>query len=156
MQKQLQNKKIAILVANGVSETNMTEVQKGLMKAGAFMRTISCDHAIINSWSGSGWGVNFAVDASLNTALGVDYDMLIIPGGERSIEKLTKTAHTKRFISSLVKLNRPIGVIEGGQELLQAIDVDIKAENIVIVEENEMNVMVSHFAESVDDLAEAA
>ena len=156
MNKPLQNKKIAILAANGVNETNMTEVQKGLMKAGAFMRTISCDHAIINSWNGAGWGVNFAVDASLSTALGVDYDMLIIPGGERSIEKLTKTAHTKRFISSFVKLNRPIGMIEGGQKLLEAIEIDTNAQNVIIVDENEMNVMVSHFSDTDEQLPEAA
>lgn len=156
MNKPLQNKKIAILAANGVNETNMTEIQKALMKAGAFMRTISSDHSIINSWNGSGWGLNFAVDASLNTALGVDYDMLIIPGGERSVEKLTKTAHTKRFISSFVKLNRPIGIIENGQKLLDEIEVSKTSENIIIVDENEINVMISHFSETDLDLPEAA
>ena len=156
MEKPLQNKKIAILTANGVNESHMTEIQRGLMKAGAYLRTISVDHAIINSWNGSGWGMNFAVDAALNTALGVDYDMLILPGGERATEKLTKTAHTKRFIASFVRLNRPIGVIEDGEKLLEIVETDVNAQNVVQIEENEMNVLVTFFAEHSEDLAEAA
>ncbi len=156
MQKPLQNKKIAILCANGVSESHMTEVQKGLMKAGAFIRTISIDHAIINSWNGTGWGVNFAVDASLNTALGVDYDMIIIPGGERSIEKLMKTPHSKRFISSLVRLNRPIGIIEDGVKLLEVTETSIDAENVILIDAHEMSVMVQHFADHSEELSVAA
>ncbi len=157
MQKLLQNKKIAILAAGGVNERHMTEIQKGLMKAGAFMRVISVDTALINSWNGSGWGVNFTVDVNLNTALGVDYDMLIIPGGARSIERFSRTAHTKRFISSLARLHRPIGVIEDGAELLKIAEVDKNAENIIHIDENEMAVLVTHFAEnSSEQLLEAA
>ena len=156
MQKPLQNKKVAILASSGVNESHMTEIQKGLMKAGAFMRIISIDHALITSWNGSGWGMNFAVDSALNTALGVDYDMLIIPGGERSIEKLGRTAHTKRFVSSLARLNRPLGVIEDGVNLLDIAELDKNAQNVIQIDENEMSVLVTHFAENSPELAEAA
>ncbi|MCB9964200.1 MAG: DJ-1/PfpI family protein [Rhodospirillales bacterium] len=157
MHKPLQNQKVAILAASGVTETHMTEIQKNLMKTGAFARIISVDHALLNSWNGSGWGVNFAVDAALSTALGVDYDMLIIPGGTRSTEKLMRTAHTKRFLDSFMRLQKPICVVEDGAELLDSCGIDRKSENIAVIDENEMSVMVTHFIESAQpDMAAAA
>ena len=58
------------------------------------------------------FGHNFAVDVSLNTALGVDYAGLVIPGGQQSIEKLKQTAHSRRFIGSFMAAQKPVAVME--------------------------------------------
>ncbi|MCB1650431.1 MAG: DJ-1/PfpI family protein [Alphaproteobacteria bacterium] len=118
MQKPLLGEKIAVLVANGFSEKDLTATQRELMAAGANMRIVSMDHGLVNSWSDEGWGLNFAADQVLSEALAVDYTMLMIPGGERSIEKLKLTAHTRRFLGGFMKANKPVALFEEAVSLL--------------------------------------
>ena len=118
MKKPLLGKKIAVLVANGFSEKDLTFTQKAMMGAGADMRIVSMDHGLVNSWNTEGWGLNYAADQVLSRALAADYDMLIVPGGHRSVEKLELTAHTRRFISGFVNTGKPVAIYGSAMELL--------------------------------------
>jgi len=113
----LTGQKAAILVSGGFSEQDVTAVQHALLDAGATMRIISPDQGLVNGWNGREWGHHFAVDCSLNAALGADYDMLIIPGGIRSLDKLKLTAHTRRFFSSFIMSGKPVIVMGGALSL---------------------------------------
>lgn len=116
--KSLSGVKIAVLVAGGFCEQDLTEMQRAMQKTGANMRVVSMDQGLVNSWNGTGWGLNFAPDALLNAALAADYDMLIIPGGQRSAEKLKLTAHTKRFIGGFTDTGKPVVAFDEALELL--------------------------------------
>lgn len=118
MMKPLAGTKIAVLVANGFDEANFIAAQKMMQETGATMRLVSTNQGLVNGWDGSGWGHNYAVDAPLNTALGVDYEALIIPGGQRSIEKLKMTAHTRRFIGSFMAADKVVAVMGDAVELM--------------------------------------
>lgn len=118
MRKTLQGTKIAVLVANGFSEKDMTLTQQALLPAGASIRIVSMDHGLVNSWNESGWGLNFASDQVLSEALAADYDMLIVPGGQRSIDKLKMTAHTRRFVGGFVDAGKPAALFEEAVGLL--------------------------------------
>lgn len=107
MMKPLTGTKIAVLVANGFEEKSFLAAQKLMLEMGATIRIISTNQGLVNGWDGDAWGHNYAVDAPLNTALGVDFDAVILPGGERSNEKLKMTAHTRRFIGSFMAANKP-------------------------------------------------
>lgn len=106
--KILSGSKIAILVANGCTEQDMTEAQRALIETGATTKIVSPDAGLVNGWSGKQWGHHYAVDAALSTALSADYDMLVIPGGQRSLDKLKMTAHTKRFINGFLLSEKPV------------------------------------------------
>ncbi|MBL4804994.1 MAG: DJ-1/PfpI family protein [Alphaproteobacteria bacterium] len=108
MNKPLLGKKIAVLVANGFAERDLTHTQKRMSGTGANMRIISMDHGLVNSWTSEGWGLHFAADQVLSQALAADFDILIIPGGHRSIEKLSLTAHTRRFLGGFVDTGKPV------------------------------------------------
>jgi len=54
----------------------------------------------------------------LSAALAADFDMLIIPGGQRSVEKLKLTAHTRRFIGGFVDTGKPVALFEEAVALL--------------------------------------
>lgn len=118
MKKTLQGVKIAVLVANGFSEKDMTLTQQALLYAGATIRLVSMDQGLVNSWNESGWGLNFAADQTLSEALAADYDMLIVPGGQRSVDKLKLTAHTRRFIGGFADAGKPLALFEEAGELL--------------------------------------
>lgn len=108
MAKPLQSLKMAVLMANGFNESEFLAIQRTMIEQGASLRIVSTDSGLVNGWDGKGWGHNFAVDAQLNTALGIDFDALIIPGGQRSLDKLKLTAHSRRFIGSFLAAVKPI------------------------------------------------
>ncbi len=102
MHKPLFGQKVAILVANGFSEQDLIKTQRVAQGLGGDTRIVSMDQGLVNSWNGEGWGLNFAADQGLNSALAADYSVLLIPGGQRSIDKLKLTAHTRRFINGFL------------------------------------------------------
>lgn len=118
MKKSLLGVKTALLVANGFSEMNMTSAQKALLAVGANVRIVSPENGLVNGWDGQGWGHHFAVDAPLSAALAADYALMVIPGGQRSLDKLNLTAHTKRFISGFMNAGKPVAVMDDAIRLL--------------------------------------
>ncbi|MGB0720298.1 MAG: DJ-1/PfpI family protein [Bdellovibrionales bacterium] len=114
----LLGQKVAFLVANGFSEKDLLEAQRGVQALGGNTRIVSMDQGLVNSWNGQSWGLNFAVDQTLNTALGADYDILVVPGGHKSAEKLQLTAHTKRFIKSFMDTGKPVVMLNEAVDLL--------------------------------------
>ena len=120
--KPLAQKTVAILAANGFEETEMTEPQRGLLAAGATVKLISPEQSLVNGWHGGAWGHYFPVDAPLSSALAADFDALIVPGGERSVQKLMGTPHTQRFLKGFMDGDKPVAVIGGSINLLAAAD----------------------------------
>ncbi|MCD8562566.1 MAG: DJ-1/PfpI family protein [Alphaproteobacteria bacterium] len=118
MSKTLIHEKVAILVANGFNEQEMTLTQKLMQKLGAHTRLISMDHGLVNSWTGTAWGHHFAADCVLSSALAADFSMLLIPGGRRSVEKLKLTAHTQRFINGFLNAGKPLALMGDAVQLL--------------------------------------
>ena len=118
MSKPMLGQKLAVLVANGFCETDLTTAQRTLQKAGVNVRIVSMDQGLVNSWNGNGWGLNYAADHALNAALAADFDILLIPGGQRSIEKLKLTAHTKRFINGFMNAAKPVIAFDEALDLL--------------------------------------
>jgi len=122
MAKALQSQKIAVLISNGFNETEFLTIQKTMIEQGASLRIVSTDSGLVNGWDGKGWGHNFAIDAQLNTALGIDYDAVIIPGGQRSLDKLKLTAHSRRFIGSFIAAIKPVICMGDAVQLLAHTD----------------------------------
>lgn len=122
MDQPLAGKTIAILVANGFEETEMTEPQRALLKAGATLRVISPEQGLVNGWHGTAWGHYFPVDKQIAEVLAADFDMLLLPGGERSIAKLSQNPHTRRILSSFMDGGKPVAAIDDGVQLLAAVD----------------------------------
>ncbi len=122
MAKALQSQKIAVLISNGFNEHEFLSIQKAMIEQGASLRIVSTDSGLVNGWDGKGWGHNFAIDAQLNTALGIDYDAVIIPGGQRSLDKLKLTAHSRRFIGSFLAAMKPVVCMGDAVQLLAHTD----------------------------------
>ena len=122
MAKTLQSQKIAVLISNGFNENEFLMIQKAMIAEGAVLKLVSTDSGLVNGWDGKGWGHNFAVDAQLNTALGIDYDAMIVVGGQRSLDKLKLTAHSRRFIGSFMAAMKPVICMGDAVQLLAHTD----------------------------------
>lgn len=118
----LAGKTIAILVASGFEETEMTEPQRGLLASGATMKVVSHEQGLVNGWHGKAWGHYFPVDVPLSSALAADFDAVLVPGGFRSIEKLAGVAHTQRFLRGFADAGKPMAVFGKAISLLAAAD----------------------------------
>jgi protease I len=121
MQKPLAGKNVAILVASGFEELQMTEPQKALLALGATVKLVGPE-SLANGWHGDSWGHYFPVDKQLSTMLSADYDMLLVPGGARSMIKLAQTPHTKRIVSAFIDDQKPVAIIGDGVEILVTAD----------------------------------
>lgn len=116
----LAGRTIAILVANGFEETEMTEPQRALLGAGAALKLVSSEQGLVNGWHDRSWGHYFPVDVAISEALAADFDGLLIPGGQRGIEKLAQSAHVKRFLKGFVDGNKPVAAVGHAPALLIA------------------------------------
>lgn len=120
---------VAVMVASGFEETEMTEPQRALLKAGASLQIVSPDQGLVNGWHGKSWGHFFPVDRQIGAVLGSDFDMLLLPGGERSITKLIENPHSRRIIGHFFDAGKPIAAIDHGVRLL-AISQKLKGHRV--------------------------
>lgn len=120
MHKPLSGQKIAILVANGFDEVDMTHTQRALAGLGATLKIISTENGLVNSWTGTSWGHHFPTDANVSSVLAADYDGLFVPGGSRSVSKLKDNAHCRRITRSFFDAGKPMMFLGCAVELLAA------------------------------------
>ncbi|KZD12620.1 DJ-1/PfpI family protein [Oceanibaculum pacificum] len=118
----LAGRKIAILVASGFEEVQMTDAQKTLIAAGAQTKVISRENGLVNGWHENSWGHFFPIDADLTQTLAVDFDALLIPGGARSVSKLLDDPHAKRIVKAFLKGNQPVAAFGDAISLLATAD----------------------------------
>lgn len=122
MSKPLSGHKIAILVANGFDETDMTHAQRQLAALGATLKIVSTENGLVNSWADGAWGHHFPTDANVNTTLAADYDGVYVPGGKRSADKLKESAHVKRILRGFFDAGKPMMMLGSAVELLASCD----------------------------------
>jgi protease I len=128
MHKPLAGKNVAVLVASGFEEIQMTDAQKALLALGATVKLIGPE-SLANGWHGDSWGHYFPVDAQISATLSADFDMLLVPGGTRSLVKLAQTPHTKRIVSGFVDDQKPVALMGEGVEALVIAD---RAEGVTV------------------------
>ncbi|HYE50250.1 MAG TPA: DJ-1/PfpI family protein [Azospirillaceae bacterium] len=114
----LAGKNVAILVANGFEELQMTEPQRALLKLGAKPKIISPEQGLVNGWHGAAWGHYFPTDKHVGDVLAADFDLLVLPGGERSVAKLANNPHTRRIVGSFMDAGKGVAAIDQGVSLL--------------------------------------
>lgn len=120
MHKPLTGQKIAILVANGFDEVDMTHAQRALAGLGATLKIISTENGLVNSWTGTSWGHHFPTDGNVSSVLAADYDGLYVPGGDKSLTKLKESAHSRRITRSFFDAGKPMMFLGCAVELLAA------------------------------------
>lgn len=121
MEKQLLNKKVLVMVANGVDESAMSAVQRALIAAGASVKTAGMEPGLVNSWNKNTWGLYFPVDQQISLTLGADFDCLVVPAGSRGVQKLATSAHSERIISSFLNAGKPAVFMDDAEALLEKV-----------------------------------
>lgn len=103
--------KVAIVVADGFEQIEMTEPRKALEKAGAKTFLISPCENKVKGWKHTEWGEEFPVDVQIKQAKSDDYDALLLPGGVLNPDKLRLNSQVVNFVKDFVTANKPIAAI---------------------------------------------
>jgi protease I len=123
MQNELSGKRIAILVADGFEQVELTEPRKALDAAGAQTELISPAKGHVQGWKHHDKGDQFPVDVALETANPRDYDALLLPGGVANPDQLRTIPKAVQFAKSFFESGKPVAAICHGPWLLVEADV---------------------------------
>jgi protease I len=111
MEKQLSNKKVAILVADGFEESEFTKPLEALREASAQVEVISLHDGKVRAWNEKDWGGEYPVDKTIDQANSKDYDALVLPGGVLNPDQLRMNADAVAFVGGFFDDSKPIAAI---------------------------------------------
>lgn len=111
MANELNGMKIAILVANGFEQVEMTEPKKALEQAGAKVDIISPEKQQVQSWNHLSPADKFPVNVTLDSANPDNYDALMLPGGVVNPDQLRMNKKAVDFVKNIFKAEKPIAAI---------------------------------------------
>jgi protease I len=111
MQGQLSGKKVAILIADGFEQVEMTEPRQALEQAGAATELISFKSGKVKGWQHTDWGDEFPVDVILERARPEEYDALLLPGGVMNPDKLRNDTRAVNFVKTFFDAGKPVAAI---------------------------------------------
>lgn len=118
MASQSNSKRVAILVADGFEQVEMTEPRKALEEAGFSTELISPAHAEVQAWKHDEKGDKFRVDVELDSANPDDYEALLLPGGVQNPDKLRTIPRAVAFVKSFFEHDKPVAAICHGPWML--------------------------------------
>ncbi len=119
--RKLSGKRIAILVADGFEQVEMTEPRTALEDEGAEAQIVSAAGKRVRSWRFHRWGRSYRVDVPLGRADPRDFDALLLPGGVMNPDKLRLDHDAIRFIRGFIEAGKPIASIcHGPWTLIEA------------------------------------
>jgi protease I len=107
----LKGKKVAILVADGFEQIELTEPKKALEDAGATTEIVSPSGLEVQGWNHDEKADSFSVDMPLLRARSDDYDALLLPGGVRNPDQLRTMTRAVEFIDGFFATGKPVAAI---------------------------------------------
>jgi protease I len=129
MGNDLKGKKIAILVADGFEQVELTGPREALEAAGAEIEIVSPADGEVQGWNHDDKADRFPVGMPLNLARSDDYDALVLPGGVRNPDQLRMSTRAVEFVDGFFATGKPVAAICHAPWLLIETEV-LKGKNI--------------------------
>ena len=118
MAGKLDGKKVAILVADGFEQAEMTKPREALNEAGAETKIVSLKSGKIQGMHYVDKGDKFDVDLTLDQARPADFDALMIPGGLMNPDALRSNEDALEFARHFFDEGKPVAAICHGPQVL--------------------------------------
>jgi protease I len=103
--------RVAILVADGFEQVEMTEPRKALQEAGADTRIVSPARSQVQGWNHHDKADKFDVDVALDDAVAGEFGALLLPGGVANPDQLRTLPPAVEFVREFVQAGKPVAVI---------------------------------------------
>ncbi len=111
MEQKLTGKTVAILVADGFEQVELTEPKRALEDAGATTRIISPAADAVRGWNHTEWGETLRVDVPLDRAHAENFDALLLPGGVMNPDRLRRNERAQQFVRAFFDEGKPVAAI---------------------------------------------
>ena len=117
----LNNKKIAVLAADGYEQSELESPVEALKKEGATVEIISLKSGEIKAMKDHEWSNSVAVDKTVSDAKVSDYDALLLPGGVLNPDAVRADKDAVAFVKDFFTAHKPVAAIcHGPQTLINA------------------------------------
>lgn len=117
----LEDKRVAILVAEGFEQVELTEPRKALDEAGAETLIVSPEGEEVQGWKHFEKAEKFKVDVPLESAEAEDFDALLLPGGVANPDQLRANPRAVAFVRAFFDSGKPVAAIcHGPWTLIEA------------------------------------
>lgn len=121
MPEELKGTKVAILVAEGFEQVELTDPKKVLEKAGAEALIVSPATDQVQGWKHFEKADRFPVDVPLDEASSREFDALLLPGGVANPDQLRAMPKAVRFVKEFFDAGKPVAAIcHGPWTLIEA------------------------------------
>jgi len=107
----LNGMKVAILVAEGFEQVELTGPKQALDEAGAQTRIVSPAKGEVQGWKHFDKADKFKVDVPLEQADAADFDALVLPGGVANPDQLRTMPKAVQFVRAFFDAGKPAAVI---------------------------------------------
>ena len=111
MAGKLDGKKVAILVADGFEQVEMTKPRQALDEAGAETKIVSLKSGKIQGMHHADKGDRFDVDLAVDQARPEEFDALMIPGGLLNPDALRSNENALEFTRHFFREGKPVATI---------------------------------------------
>jgi protease I len=111
MARKLDGKKVAILVADGFEQVELTKPRQALDEAGAETKIVSLKSGKIQGMQHADKGDTFEVDLTLDRARPEEFDALLIPGGFMNPDALRSNEDALEFTRHFFHEGKPVAAI---------------------------------------------
>lgn len=117
-EKPLRGVTVAVLVADGFEQIEVTRPIRTLKRAGAKIRILSLRRGRLRGMNFIWRGRKLAVDQLVTNANPEEYAALLLPGGFVSPDLLRQSEAAREFVKAIDRMGRPIAVICHGPQVL--------------------------------------
>lgn len=108
---------VAILIVDGVAQRLMIEARRALDEAGIIYELVGADPNS-NGWVRDATGSLLQIDIAIDEADPLDYDGVLVPGGERAARLTRNNPAIQTFLGRLIASARPVAVVGRAPQLL--------------------------------------
>jgi catalase len=124
----IRTRQVAVLVADGVDAAALDPLVSELVDVhGAWVQRVAPRPGEVTDVAGK----KGIVDKGLPHAASVEFDAVLVGGGEAGVAALAKDARALHFVREAYKHHKPIGAVGDGVDLLAAAGIDPGAPGVV-------------------------
>ena len=120
----LENRKIAVLAADGYEQSELDSPVEALRSAGAEVKIISLKSGKIKAMKDHEWSTSVDVDHVVKDVKADDFNALLLPGGVINPDSLRADQDAVKFVKDFFAQNKPVAAIcHGPQTIINAEEV---------------------------------
>lgn len=103
--------RVAVVIANGFEQAEMTAISRILAQSGHHVQVVSPKKHAVRGWDNTHWGADLPVDVAAIDAEAQDFAAVVIPGGVLSADTLRADHDIVRLARDAAVQGKPVAAL---------------------------------------------